>query len=166
MFKIIKKKKRLTHWRCLIKVLTFEPWLGSITIYTEHEKAIDTCVVSHVRDKEWEEIIILFVPEVNWEKEHRWEEIRDSLILGVGGVTWDSRHKHTIIIMWRRIVSSGLKTLASDVAAASPRRSIATTVRPVGFYRSANPASSSLIPRHFSSESGDKSLFFYFRSQL
>ncbi|KAJ4893720.1 Cytochrome c oxidase subunit 5b-1 [Raphanus sativus] len=55
--------------------------------------------------------------------------------------------------MWRRIVSSGLKTLASDVAAASPRRSIATTVRPVGFYRSANPASSSLIPRHFSSES-------------
>ncbi|KAG2246384.1 hypothetical protein Bca52824_086012 [Brassica carinata] len=53
--------------------------------------------------------------------------------------------------MWRRIVSSHLKTLA---AAASRRRSIATTVTPVGFYLSANlSAYSSVIPRHFSSES-------------
>uniref|UniRef100_M4EEL0 Uncharacterized protein n=1 Tax=Brassica campestris TaxID=3711 RepID=M4EEL0_BRACM len=52
--------------------------------------------------------------------------------------------------MWRRIVSSGLKTLASDFAAASPRRSVATTaVRPLRFYL----ASNSLFPRHFSSES-------------
>ncbi|CAN7106879.1 unnamed protein product [Brassica rapa subsp. narinosa] len=57
--------------------------------------------------------------------------------------------------MWRRIVSSGLKTLASDVAAASPRRSVATTtVRPLRFYLASNPASSSVISRHFSSESG------------
>ncbi|KAH0896164.1 hypothetical protein HID58_045732 [Brassica napus] len=44
----------------------------------------------------------------------------------------------------------------SDVAAASPRRSIATTTaRPVGFHRAANPASSSsVIHRCFSSESG------------
>ncbi|RIA04399.1 hypothetical protein BRARA_K01364, partial [Brassica rapa] len=56
--------------------------------------------------------------------------------------------------MWRRIVSSGLKTLASDVAAASPRRSVATTtVRPLRFYLASNPASSSVISRHFSSES-------------
>ncbi|KAJ4865777.1 Cytochrome c oxidase subunit 5b-1 [Raphanus sativus] len=51
--------------------------------------------------------------------------------------------------MWRRIVSSHLKTLA---AAASPRRSIATTAaRPVRTAnRSAIPASSSsVIPRHF-----------------
>ncbi|KAJ0249253.1 Cytochrome c oxidase subunit 5b-1 [Hirschfeldia incana] len=59
--------------------------------------------------------------------------------------------------MWRRIVSSGLKTLASDVAVASPsRRSIAATARPVGFYlaanRSAVSASSPFITRHFSSE--------------
>ncbi|KAJ0238525.1 Cytochrome c oxidase subunit 5b-1 [Hirschfeldia incana] len=60
--------------------------------------------------------------------------------------------------MWRRIVSSHLKTLAADVAAAaSPRRSIATTIaRPV---RAANgsaisaSSSSSVIPRHFSTES-------------
>ncbi|KAF8086591.1 hypothetical protein N665_0620s0027 [Sinapis alba] len=55
--------------------------------------------------------------------------------------------------MWRRIVTSHLKTLA----AASPRRSIATTARPVGFHlaanRSAISAYSSTIPRHFSSES-------------
>ncbi|KAF2557309.1 hypothetical protein F2Q68_00017634 [Brassica cretica] len=51
--------------------------------------------------------------------------------------------------MWRRIVSSGLKTLASDVAAASPRRS----VRPLRFYLASNQASSSLFPRHFTSES-------------
>ncbi|KAF3586333.1 hypothetical protein F2Q69_00031527 [Brassica cretica] len=59
--------------------------------------------------------------------------------------------------MWRRIVSSHLKTLAADVAAASPRRSIATTTtaRPVGFHRADNPASSSSVtPRCFSSESG------------
>ncbi|RID71652.1 hypothetical protein BRARA_C03577 [Brassica rapa] len=60
--------------------------------------------------------------------------------------------------MWRRIVSSGLKTLASDLTASSPPcRSIATTVRPAGSYlaasRSAISASSSVIPRHFSSES-------------
>uniref|UniRef100_A0A1J3DTN0 Cytochrome c oxidase subunit 5b-1, mitochondrial n=1 Tax=Noccaea caerulescens TaxID=107243 RepID=A0A1J3DTN0_NOCCA len=59
--------------------------------------------------------------------------------------------------MWRRIVSSHLKTLAADVAAGSSRRSIAATARPVGFYLSANrpaiSASSSVIPRHFSSES-------------
>ncbi|CAL9220983.1 unnamed protein product [Arabidopsis halleri] len=59
--------------------------------------------------------------------------------------------------MWRRIVSSQLKTLAADVVAASPRRSLAATVRPVGFYlaanRSAISASSFVIPRHFSSES-------------
>lgn len=60
--------------------------------------------------------------------------------------------------MWRRIVSSHLKSLAADVAAASPRRSIATTTaRPVGFHlaanRSAVSASSFLTPRHFSSES-------------
>ncbi|XP_019084004.1 PREDICTED: cytochrome c oxidase subunit 5b-1, mitochondrial isoform X3 [Camelina sativa] len=60
--------------------------------------------------------------------------------------------------MWRRIVSSHLKTLAADVVAASPRRSIAATARPVGFYlspnRSAISASSSVFsPRHFSSES-------------
>ncbi|VVA97753.1 unnamed protein product [Arabis nemorensis] len=59
--------------------------------------------------------------------------------------------------MWRRIVSSHLKTLAADVAAASPRRSIAATARPVGFYpganRSAISASSSVIPRHFCSGS-------------
>ncbi|KAG2317789.1 hypothetical protein Bca4012_068734 [Brassica carinata] len=59
--------------------------------------------------------------------------------------------------MWRRIVSSHLKTLAADVAAASPRRS---TAGPVGFYRAANrsaisasSSSSSVIPRHFSTES-------------
>ncbi|KAF8086590.1 hypothetical protein N665_0620s0026 [Sinapis alba] len=55
--------------------------------------------------------------------------------------------------MWRRIVSSHLKTLAADVAAASSRRSIVTTARPVRFYRAANPASSSVIHRRFSSES-------------
>ncbi|KAL0717256.1 hypothetical protein Bca4012_066578 [Brassica carinata] len=61
--------------------------------------------------------------------------------------------------MWRRIVSSGLKTLAADVAAASPhpRRSVAAAARPVGFYLSAGrstiSAPSSFIPRHFSSES-------------
>ncbi|KAF3606624.1 hypothetical protein DY000_02050460 [Brassica cretica] len=62
--------------------------------------------------------------------------------------------------MWRRIVSSHLKTLAADVAAASPRRSIATTTaRPVGFHRADNPASSSsVIPRCFSSESGVETL--------
>ncbi|EOA31570.1 hypothetical protein CARUB_v10014763mg [Capsella rubella] len=59
--------------------------------------------------------------------------------------------------MWRRIVSSHLKTLAADVVAASSRRSIAATARPVGFYLSANrsaiSASSSVFSRHFSSES-------------
>ncbi|KAF2546022.1 hypothetical protein F2Q70_00023350 [Brassica cretica] len=62
--------------------------------------------------------------------------------------------------MWRRIVSSHLKALAADVAAASPRRSIATTTaRPVGFHRADNPASSSsVIPRCFSSESGVETL--------
>ncbi|CAH8358251.1 unnamed protein product [Eruca vesicaria subsp. sativa] len=63
--------------------------------------------------------------------------------------------------MWRRIVSSGLKTLASDVAAAShPRRSITATAKPIGFYFAANrsaisasSSASSVIPRHFSSES-------------
>ncbi|CAH8358215.1 unnamed protein product [Eruca vesicaria subsp. sativa] len=63
--------------------------------------------------------------------------------------------------MWRRIVSSGLKTLAADVAVAShPPRSIAAAARPAGFYlsadRSAVSASSSFIPRHFSSESVEK----------
>ncbi|RID63579.1 hypothetical protein BRARA_E02576 [Brassica rapa] len=55
--------------------------------------------------------------------------------------------------MWRRIVSSHLKALVADVAAASPRRS---TARPVHFHRADNPASSSsssVIPRCFSSES-------------
>ncbi|CAF2061210.1 unnamed protein product [Brassica oleracea] len=44
---------------------------------------------------------------------------------------------------------------SADVAAASPRRSIATTTaRPVGFHRVANPASSSsVIHRCFSSKS-------------
>ncbi|XP_009146215.1 cytochrome c oxidase subunit 5b-1, mitochondrial isoform X2 [Brassica rapa] len=58
--------------------------------------------------------------------------------------------------MWRRIVSSHLKALVADVAAASPRRSIATTTaRPVHFHRADSPASSSssVIPRCFSSES-------------
>ncbi|CAN7112398.1 unnamed protein product [Brassica rapa subsp. narinosa] len=63
--------------------------------------------------------------------------------------------------MWRRIVSSHLKSLAADVAAASPRRSIATTTaRPVGFHLAANrsavsasSSSSFVTPRHFSSES-------------
>ncbi|CAH8327402.1 unnamed protein product [Eruca vesicaria subsp. sativa] len=55
--------------------------------------------------------------------------------------------------MWRRIVSSHLKTLAADIAAASPRRSIATTARPVRLHLAANPANSSVIPRCFSSES-------------
>ncbi|XP_018492906.1 cytochrome c oxidase subunit 5b-1, mitochondrial isoform X2 [Raphanus sativus] len=57
--------------------------------------------------------------------------------------------------MWRRIVTSHLKTLAADVAAASPRRSITTTTarQHVGFHHAANPASSSVIPRCFSSES-------------
>ncbi|KAG5405809.1 hypothetical protein IGI04_011928, partial [Brassica rapa subsp. trilocularis] len=64
----------------------------------------------------------------------------------------------SFVTMWRRIVSSGLKTLASDLTASSPPcRSIATTVRPAGSYlaasRSAISASSSVIPRHFSSES-------------
>ncbi|CAF1934210.1 unnamed protein product [Brassica napus] len=57
----------------------------------------------------------------------------------------------------RGIVSSHLKALAADVAAASPRRSIATTTtaRPVHFHRADNPASSSSVtPRCFSSESG------------
>ncbi|KAL0787953.1 hypothetical protein Bca101_004199 [Brassica carinata] len=59
--------------------------------------------------------------------------------------------------MWRRIVSSGLKTLASDLAAASPPcRSIAATARPAGSYLAANRSAisaSSVTPRHFSSES-------------
>ncbi|KAJ0264170.1 hypothetical protein HA466_0025710 [Hirschfeldia incana] len=57
--------------------------------------------------------------------------------------------------MWRRIVSSHLKTLAADVAATSPRRSVATTTaRPVRYHRAANHASSSsVIPRCFSTES-------------
>ncbi|KAF8090029.1 hypothetical protein N665_0490s0025 [Sinapis alba] len=58
--------------------------------------------------------------------------------------------------MWRRIVSSHLKTLAADVVGASPRRSIATTARPAGFYLAANRSvvsASSVIPRNFSSES-------------
>ncbi|CAH8337539.1 unnamed protein product [Eruca vesicaria subsp. sativa] len=57
--------------------------------------------------------------------------------------------------MWRRIVSSNLKTLAADVtAASSPRRSIATTARHVGgFSLTANRSAVSVIPRHFSSES-------------
>ncbi|CAG7882614.1 unnamed protein product [Brassica rapa] len=66
--------------------------------------------------------------------------------------------------MWRRNVSSGLKTLASDLAAASPPcRSIAATARPAGSYLAANQSaisasSSSIIPRHFSSESCDTSM--------
>ncbi|KAF2614576.1 hypothetical protein F2Q70_00010029 [Brassica cretica] len=65
----------------------------------------------------------------------------------------------SFVTMWRRIVSSGLKTLASDLAAASPPcRSIAATARPAGSYLAANrsaisASSSSVIPRHFSSES-------------
>ncbi|KAL0855331.1 hypothetical protein Bca101_060484 [Brassica carinata] len=58
--------------------------------------------------------------------------------------------------MWRRIVTSGLKTLASDVAAASPPcRSITATARPAGFrlYADRSAISASVIPRHFSSES-------------
>ncbi|KAJ0249254.1 Cytochrome c oxidase subunit 5b-1 [Hirschfeldia incana] len=59
--------------------------------------------------------------------------------------------------MWRRIVSSGLKTLASDVAAAAspPCRSITATARPAGFYLASHRSviSSSVIARHFSSES-------------
>ncbi|KAF8100294.1 hypothetical protein N665_0227s0026 [Sinapis alba] len=58
--------------------------------------------------------------------------------------------------MWRRIVSSGLKTLAADVAVASPsRRSITATARPAGFCLSADRSaiSASVIPRHFSSGS-------------
>ncbi|WZY83870.1 hypothetical protein YC2023_030254 [Brassica napus] len=44
--------------------------------------------------------------------------------------------------MWRKIVSSGLKTLAADVVAASPsRRSIPAAGRPVGFYLSADRSS-------------------------
>ncbi|XP_056842143.1 cytochrome c oxidase subunit 5b-1, mitochondrial isoform X1 [Raphanus sativus] len=55
--------------------------------------------------------------------------------------------------MWRRIVSSGLKTLAADVAVASPsRRWIAGSARPVGFYLTAGRSSASFITRHFSSE--------------
>ncbi|CAN6810808.1 unnamed protein product [Brassica oleracea] len=59
--------------------------------------------------------------------------------------------------MWRRIVSSGLKTLAADVAVASPsRRSIPAAARPVGFHLSADRSSvsapASFITRHFSSE--------------
>ncbi|CAF2101213.1 unnamed protein product [Brassica napus] len=51
----------------------------------------------------------------------------------------------------------GHRALVADVAAASPRRSIATTTaRPVHFHRADSPASSSssVIPRCFSSESG------------
>ncbi|RID63580.1 hypothetical protein BRARA_E02577 [Brassica rapa] len=58
--------------------------------------------------------------------------------------------------MWRRIVSSHLKALVADVAAASPRRSIATTTaRPVHFHRADSPASSSssVTARCCSSES-------------
>ncbi|KAL0676267.1 hypothetical protein Bca4012_004248 [Brassica carinata] len=59
--------------------------------------------------------------------------------------------------MWRRIVSSDLKTLAADVAVASPsRRSIPAAARPVGFHLSADRSSvsapASFITRHFSSE--------------
>ncbi|CAN8269291.1 unnamed protein product [Cochlearia groenlandica] len=58
--------------------------------------------------------------------------------------------------MWRRVVSSHLKTLAADVTGA---RSVSAAARPVGSYlaaeRSAVSASSFVIPRHFSSESGE-----------
>ncbi|XP_056842146.1 cytochrome c oxidase subunit 5b-1, mitochondrial-like isoform X2 [Raphanus sativus] len=57
--------------------------------------------------------------------------------------------------MWRRIVSSGLKTLAA--ASPPPCRSIAATARPAGFYLAANlSAACSVIPRHFSSEPVEK----------
>lgn len=61
--------------------------------------------------------------------------------------------------MWRRIVSSGLKTLAADVAVASPsRRWIAGSARPVGFYLTAGRSPASFITRHFSSEPGEINL--------
>ncbi|XP_020870276.1 cytochrome c oxidase subunit 5b-1, mitochondrial isoform X2 [Arabidopsis lyrata subsp. lyrata] len=61
--------------------------------------------------------------------------------------------------MWRRIVSSNLKSLAtaSDFAVASSSRRFVVS-KPVGLHLSTNrstiSASSSLLSRHFSSESG------------
>ncbi|KAG7595006.1 Cytochrome c oxidase subunit Vb [Arabidopsis thaliana x Arabidopsis arenosa] len=65
--------------------------------------------------------------------------------------------------MWRRIVSSHLKTLAtaSDFAAASSSRRFVVS-KPVGLHLSTNrsiiSASSSVFPRHFSSESAETSV--------
>ncbi|KAL1221991.1 Cytochrome c oxidase subunit 5b-1 [Cardamine amara subsp. amara] len=57
--------------------------------------------------------------------------------------------------MWRRIVSSHLKTLATaaDFAAASPRRLVVSSPVALHLNRSSISASSSVFPRHFSSES-------------
>ncbi|KAL1195307.1 Cytochrome c oxidase subunit 5b-1 [Cardamine amara subsp. amara] len=57
--------------------------------------------------------------------------------------------------MWRRIVSSHLKTLATvaDFAAASPRRLVVSCPVALHLNRSSISASSSVFPRHFSSES-------------
>ncbi|CAN8270192.1 unnamed protein product [Cochlearia groenlandica] len=60
--------------------------------------------------------------------------------------------------MWRRIVSSHLKTLAADVSvSASPRRSAAAAASPVGSYLSVNKsaitASSFVVSRRFSADS-------------